>query len=64
MAPTQRRLVGAEDRHNAASHRPAYHKDSGLADGMAFEVLLEGEEFQDPEAEEAARAEDEADPPP
>ena len=70
FGPPQRQPAGAEDCHDAASHRPASHRDSGLADGTAFEVLLEGAEFPDPEAEEAARTEEaadrveEADPPP
>ena len=33
----------------------------GLADGTTFEVFLEGAGFPDPEAEEAARTEEEAD---
>ena len=39
-----------EDRHNAASHRQASHGDTCL-----------GAEFWDPETEETARAEEEAD---
>ena len=59
MAPLHRRPEVAEDRHDAASHRPASHRDSSL-----------GAEFRDPETEEAAQAEEqadrveEADPPP
>ena len=59
LAPPQKRPAVAEDRHDAASHRPASHRDSSL-----------GAEFRDPETEEAAWAEEEverveeADPPP
>ena len=56
--PPQRRPAVVEDRHNAASYHHASHGDTIL-----------GAEFQDPETEETARAEeeayrvDEADPP-
>ena len=39
-----------EDRHNAASHRQAYHGDTSL-----------GAEFRDPGTEETSRVEEEAD---
>ena len=59
--PPLRQTAGAEDHHGAASHRPASHRDSGLAGGTALEVLLEGAEFLYPESKEAARTVEEAD---
>ena len=50
MAPPQQRPAVAEDRHDAASHHPASHRELSL-----------GAEFRDTETEEVARAEEEAD---